>query len=101
MSTSATPSETGTAQSVFRLAAALSRDQKEHLLALLQEDLDGGPYVGVPPEPPSEDPADVSAAWKAEIGKRLEDLVSGRVKGVDAQGAAARLVQRFEGKQAR
>jgi hypothetical protein len=79
----------------------MSPDQKEHLLALLQEDLDGGPYVGTPPEPPSEDPAAVREAWRSEIARRLEELVSGRVQGNDAQGSAARLVQWLELKKSR
>jgi hypothetical protein len=100
MSASTTPSDTGTAQSVFGQVAALSRDQKEHLLALLQEDLDGGPFVGTPPDLPPDDPAVVRDAWRTEIARRLDDLVTGRVQGIDAQGSAARLVQRLERKKA-
>jgi hypothetical protein len=69
-------------------------------LVLLQEDLDGGPYVGIPPEPPSDDAGIVRDAWKGEIEARLHDMVSGRVQRIDAQGSAARLVQRFERKNA-
>ena len=101
MSPSTIPPEAGPGQSVSRQVSALSRDQKEHLLALLQEDLDGGPYVGIPPEPPAEDPAAVSEAWRTEIARRLDDLVSGRVQGGDAQGSATRLVQRLERKKER
>lgn len=96
MSASMVPPEADLTQSVFRQVAALSRDQKEHLMVLLQEDLDGGPYVGTPPEPPVDDPRTVREAWRNEIAKRLDDLVSGRVQGNDAQGSAARLVQRLE-----
>jgi hypothetical protein len=98
MSASTFPPAAGSSQSVFRLVAALTRDQKEHLLVLLQEDLDGGPYTGTPPEPTAEDAAAVREAWRSEIAKRLEELVSGRVQGNDAQGSAARLVQRLERK---
>jgi hypothetical protein len=98
MSASTVPPEAGPSQGVFRQVAALTRDQKEHLLALLQENLDGGPYIGTPPEPPMEEPAAVRDAWRTEIAQRLDDFVSGRVQGSDAQGSAARLVQRLERK---
>ncbi len=73
---------------------ALSRNSKEHLLILLQEELDGGPFVGDLPEEPPEDEAAVRAAWKDEIVRRIDDMRTGRVEAIDAQGSAARLLQK-------
>jgi hypothetical protein len=74
---------------------ALPRDTKEQLIIWLQEELDGGPFVGDLPEPPADDPHAVKAAWKAEIARRIEDMRTGRVEAIDAQGSAARLVQKM------
>jgi hypothetical protein len=72
----------------------LSRDSKEHLIVLLQEELDGGPFVGDLPEQPAEPPDEVKAAWRDEIARRVEDMRTGRVEAIDAQGSAARLLQK-------
>lgn len=73
---------------------SLSRDSKEHLLILIQEELDGGPFVGDLPEEDPESETAVSAAWRDELAKRLDDMRSGRVEAIDAQGSAARLLQK-------
>jgi hypothetical protein len=73
---------------------ALSRNSKENLLILLQEDLDGGPFIGDLPEVRPEDESEVRAAWKSEIAGRIEDMRLGRVEAIDAQGSAARLLQK-------
>ena len=74
---------------------ALSRDSKELLIIWLQEELDGGPFICDLPEKPPENPTAVKAAWKAEIARRIEDKRTGRVEAIDAQGSAARLVQKM------
>jgi len=73
---------------------ALSRDAKEELIIWLREELDGGPFIGDIPERPADDPQAVKAAWKGEIARRIEDMRTGRVEAIDAQGFAARLVQK-------
>lgn len=74
---------------------ALPRDMKEQLIIWLQEELDGGPYVGDLPERPAEPTDGVKDAWKATIARRVEEMRTGRVEAIDAQGAAARLVQKM------
>lgn len=95
MSATTTP-ETGqfTAE-LARQIAGLSRDMKEQLIIWLQEELDGGPYIGDLPELPADDPTAVKAAWNAEIARRIEDMRTGRVEAIDAQGSAARLLQKM------
>jgi len=34
---------------------------------------------------PADDPAEVHAAWTDQIGSRLDDLISGRVKGLSLE----------------
>jgi hypothetical protein len=74
---------------------ALPREEKEQLIIWLQEELDGGPYIGDLPEKPADDPAAVQAAWKDEIARRIEDMRTGRVEAIDAQGSASRLLQKM------
>ncbi len=74
---------------------ALSRESKEQLVILLEDELDGGPFIGDLPEQPADDPAAVKTAWKEEIARRLEDMRTGRVEAIDAQGSAARLLQKM------
>jgi|GEM_PF-5273169 len=74
---------------------ALSRNSKENLLILLQEELDGGPFVGEVPEPEPEDATVVRSAWKDELARRLEDMRTGRVEAIDAQGFAAQFLQKM------
>src|SRR5207248_11468116 len=61
----------------------LSRDAKEHLLVLLQEDLDGGPFVGDVPEKPAEDATTVQLAWRQTIARRIEEMRSDKVERID------------------
>jgi hypothetical protein len=65
------------------------------LLVLIQEDLDGGPFVGDLPEKPAGDPAAVSQAWRQTIARRIEEMRSGKVVEIDAQGSAERLLLRM------
>jgi hypothetical protein len=95
MSTSTTssgPLEPGQSADVFGQVARLSRDEKEHLLVLIQEDLDGGPFIGDLPETPADDAAVVSRAWRQTIARRIEDMRSGKVEEIDALGSAERLL---------
>jgi hypothetical protein len=79
---------------LIRQIAALSRDSKENLVVLLQEELDGGPFIGDLPEQPPDEPGRAKAEWADEIARRVEDMRAGRVEVIDAQGSAARLLQR-------
>lgn len=40
---------------------------------------------------PADDPAEAEMAWTSEIGSRLDDLISGRVKGVSLEEMNARI----------
>lgn len=95
-STTPATARSGRSPSIFGEIAGLGRDASEHLLVLLQEKLDGGPFVGELPEVPGGQPGDMADAWKTELARRLADMVEGRVEVIDAQGSAARLVQRAE-----
>jgi hypothetical protein len=75
---------------------ALSRDGKENLLVLLQEDLDGGPFVGDLPIRPSESSTDVKAAWATTIARRIDEMRTGRTKRIDAHGSAFRLLKKMQ-----
>lgn len=58
---------------------ALSKPDKEALLRVLLEELDG------PPDP------EVEAAWLEEVQRRDNELSSGNVKGIPAEDVFARL----------
>jgi hypothetical protein len=90
--TSSDPLEPGHSADVFGQVARLSRDEKEHLLVLIQEDLDGGPFIGDLPDKPADDVAVVSRAWRQTIARRIEDMRSGKVEEIDAMGSAERLL---------
>lgn len=75
---------------------AMSRDGKENLLVLLQEDLDGGPFVGDLPVRPSEPSSDVKSAWASTIARRIEEMRTGRTKLIDAHGSAFRLLKKLQ-----
>jgi hypothetical protein len=90
--TSSDPLGPGQSADVFGQVARLSRDKKEHLLVLIQEDLDGGPFIGDLPELPADDAATVSRAWRQTINRRIEDMRSGKVEEIDALGSAERLL---------
>ena len=62
---------TSRAQDVLREALALVVHERADLAAELFASLDGG----------SEDPADVEAAWAAEIAKRARRVISGGAVG--------------------
>ena len=83
---------------LIRQIVSLSRDSKEHLMVLLQEELDGGPFIGELPEKPMADPVVVQREWKQAIARRIEDMRSDRVERIDAHGAAERLLQKVIGK---
>jgi len=90
--TSSDPLRPGQSGDVFGQVARLSRNEKEHLLVLIQEDLDGGPFVGDLPELPADDAATVGRAWRQTIARRIEDMRSGKVEEIDAIGSAERLL---------
>lgn len=94
MPTTETPETVPTAE-LFRQIRGLSRAMKEQLVIWLQEELDGGPFIGDLPVEPAEPAGDVKAAWKDEIARRVEDMRAGRVEAIDAQGSAARLLQKM------
>jgi hypothetical protein len=83
-----------------RQIAALSRDMKEQLIVWLQEELDGGPFIGDIPKHSPDTPDDVKVAWKDEIARRIDEMQSGKVEAIDAQGSAARLLQKMRRKYA-
>lgn len=60
-------------------ALALSEEEREGLVARLVESLDG------PPD------ADVEQAWADEIARRLEDIRSGKEKGIPWEEARKRI----------
>ena len=96
MTTTETTAEAGRLTAdLCKQIAALSRDTKEQLVIWLQEELDGGPFIGHLPETPADPVDDVKAAWGATIARRIEDMRTGRVEAIDAQGSAARLVQKM------
>src|SRR5262245_15359137 len=68
----------------FKKVHALSRDEKEMLIIWLQEELDGGPFVGDLPEQPAENQEKVESAWKETIARRIDDMKSDRVERIDA-----------------
>ena len=79
---------------LIRRIHPLSRDTKENLVIWLREELDGGPFVGDLPERPADEPTAV-ADWKDEIARRIDDMQADRVERTDAQGSAARLLQKM------
>jgi len=97
MSIASVPSLTTSGKSAefFKQVHALSRDEKEMLIIWLQEDLDGGPFVGDLPEQPVENQETVQRAWKETIARRIDDMRFDRVERIDAHGAAARLLQKM------
>jgi hypothetical protein len=98
MSTTTTPEPDAPAgrmtAELARQIQALSRDTKEQLIIWLQEELDGGPFIGDLPDLPADNPQAVKVAWRDEFAKRIEDMRTGRVEAIDAQGFAGRLVQK-------
>ena len=50
--------------------------------------------VGDLPETAPDDEAAVRSAWKDELARRIDDMRTGRVEAIDAQGSAARLLQK-------
>ena len=79
---------------LFRQVHELSRNQRDHLLVLLQDHLDGGPYVGELREPPSEAANEVIEGWKGTIARRIDEMLDDRVEKIDAHGSALRLLNR-------
>ena len=43
----------------------------------------------------AEDPAEVRRAWEAEVERRVEDILSGRVEEIPAEEALARLRAKY------
>lgn len=64
---------TATIERIRREANQLPYDQRETLVRALELDLDTSAADG-------EDPADVEAAWEAEIETRVAGIESGKVK---------------------
>ncbi len=85
---------------LIRQVLSLPPDAKKMLIIWLQEDLDGGPFVGDLPEPPDQPAAEVKGAWAAEIARRIEDMRTDRVERIDAMGAAERLLRKMQRKYA-
>lgn len=80
---------------LIRRIAGLSRGSKEQLFVLLQENLDGGPFVGDLPDQEADRPAEVESGWRTELARRIADMRAGRVERIDAQGSAARLLHKM------
>lgn len=72
---------------------ALSPEGRAELLVLLQENL-------ALPELPGEDATEeeLAAAWTEELDRRIAEMRSGTVPGIDAQTAFAELRRRFPGR---
>ena len=60
-----------TAAEVIRAAMELSPTEREEIAQTLLESIDGGV-----------DQAEVDAAWKTEISSRIDEIRSGKVKGL-------------------
>ena len=95
MSATTTPEAGRLTADLCKQIQALSRDTKEQLLIWLQEELDGGPYIGDLPHRPADPAGEVQETWKNTIARRIEEMRTGRVEAIDAQGAAARLLQKM------
>ena len=95
MSATTTPETGQLTADLCKQIAALSRDTKEQLVIWLQEELDGGPFIGDLPQKPVDSAEDVKGAWRDEIARRIDDMRTGRVEAIDAQGSAARLLQKM------
>jgi hypothetical protein len=93
--TSSGPAQPAGSADFYGHLAAMSRSEKEHLLCLIQDELDGGPFIGDIPEPPMEDPVKVGRAWRQTIARRVEEMRSGKVEEIDALGSAERLLLRM------
>lgn len=76
-----------TLDQVVQAARTLSPEQRGELLAELIRDLDA-----VYAEPPEE----VDAYWSKEITRRLEEIDSGKVKGIPAEAVFERLRPRSD-----
>lgn len=46
-------------------------------------------------EQPADDPAEVRRAWEAEVERRVDDILSGRVEEIPAEEALARLRAKY------
>lgn len=66
---------------LMKAAMELSRRARGQFAAALLESLDG----------PADDPEVVSEAWKAEFGRRIEEIRSGKVQLVDGRATLNRL----------
>ncbi|HEY0257141.1 MAG TPA: addiction module protein [Candidatus Methylacidiphilales bacterium] len=68
-------------------ALALPKEARERLAQQLLESLD----------PPEEkiSPKEWTRLWKAELGKRLEEMESGKVKGIPAKKVMAELRAKY------
>ncbi|MDR2984657.1 MAG: addiction module protein [Nocardiopsaceae bacterium] len=72
-----------TAAEVIRAAMALSPDEREEVAQTLLESVDGGV-----------DQADVDAAWKGEIARRVDEIRRGDVEGLTREELRAFLNER-------
>lgn len=73
-----------TVTELFRQAAQLSEEDRATLVGLLIDSLE------------SEYDTGVDEAWAAEIERRLEELKSGRAKGIPWEAVRAKLFRRRE-----
>jgi putative addiction module component (TIGR02574 family) len=64
---------------------ALSEKDKEGLARYILAALDG----------PADDPAEVRAAWKAVILRRVEEIKSGKVEGIPADEVDRRMREKY------
>ena len=71
-----------TLESVTADALSLSPDDRARLMRALIQRLE---------QEPEDDPALVESAWQTEISRRVEEIKSGKVKGVPADEVFAKL----------
>lgn len=87
MSTSLSP-EMQAARELIDRALKMSPLAREAIALELFDSLEG----------PPDDPVEVRKEWKDEIARRIDDLKSGRVVGIDADEALAAMRQRIREK---
>ena len=73
---------------LMKAALALPIQARARFASTLLESLDG----------PADDPEQVRQAWKVEISKRIEEILSGKVQLVDGKATLKRLRQELREK---
>ena len=76
-----------TLDDVTMQALRLPAEERAELASVLLASLDGEP---------EDDPAEVERLWIEEVERRLEELRSGKVKGIPAEEVFAKLRSKFE-----